>query len=264
MAALVTSEIFRLFRNTLTPDDNYSSRYMQISWQQLQRALSQKGLVFLVFFIAFLKCAWNLEHFEKKRRVSQPNYYQNYCIRKRCLLKRLKGLASAHHSVINVLTGSKHCWSQHGTTIFLFFNEFEIIELENGCLSHIGNLQTVCQHVDSRWQVFPSLYADFLTTTSKAVISKRNCFFSIFDCISEMCMKFRTFWEKRKVSYPNYYRNYCIQNRCLLQRLKGLASAHHSVINVLTGSKHCRSQHGTTILIFSHEFDINWVGKGLP
>ena len=32
MAALVTSEFFRLFGNTLTPDDNYSRRYMQIFW----------------------------------------------------------------------------------------------------------------------------------------------------------------------------------------------------------------------------------------
>ena len=28
---------------------------------------------------------------------------------KEWLLKRLKGLASEHHSVVNVLTGSKHC-----------------------------------------------------------------------------------------------------------------------------------------------------------
>ena len=28
MSALVTSEIFRLFVNTLTPDDKYSRRYM--------------------------------------------------------------------------------------------------------------------------------------------------------------------------------------------------------------------------------------------
>ena len=65
-----------------------------------------------------------------------------------------------------------------------------------------------------------------------------------------MCMKFRTFWKKRRVSYPNYYRNYCIRKRCLLKRLKGLSSAHHSVINVLTGSKHCWSLHGTTIFLF--------------
>ena len=32
MSALVTSGIFRLFVNTLTPDDKYSYRYMQIFW----------------------------------------------------------------------------------------------------------------------------------------------------------------------------------------------------------------------------------------
>ena len=42
MSALVTSEIFRLFVNTLTPDDKYSRRYMQIFWQQRQTLLSQE------------------------------------------------------------------------------------------------------------------------------------------------------------------------------------------------------------------------------
>ena len=42
------------------------------------------------------------------------------------LVKDLKGLASEHHSVINVLTGSKHCSDQHGTTIKLLFREFEV------------------------------------------------------------------------------------------------------------------------------------------
>ena len=66
MSALVTSEIFRLFVNKLTPDDKSSRRYMQIFWQQLQKPLSQKGMVVFRFFIAFLKCAWNLEHSHKK------------------------------------------------------------------------------------------------------------------------------------------------------------------------------------------------------
>ena len=66
MSALVASIIFRLFVNTLTPDDKYSRRHMHIFWQQLQRPLSQKGMAFLRFLIAFLKCAWNLEHFQKK------------------------------------------------------------------------------------------------------------------------------------------------------------------------------------------------------
>ena len=71
MSALVTSEIFRLFLNTLTPDDKYSRRYMQIFLQQLQATLSQKGKTLCGFFIAFLKCAWNLEHSEKKEEY--PN-----------------------------------------------------------------------------------------------------------------------------------------------------------------------------------------------
>ena len=70
MSALVTSEIFRLFVNTLTPDGKYSCRYMEIFWQQLQRPLSQKGMVVFRFFIAFLKYAWNLQNSEKKEEYS--------------------------------------------------------------------------------------------------------------------------------------------------------------------------------------------------
>ena len=66
MSALVTSEIFRLFLSTLTPDDNYSRHYIQIFWQQVQTLLSQKGVSFCQFWIAFLKCAWNLENSEKE------------------------------------------------------------------------------------------------------------------------------------------------------------------------------------------------------
>ena len=65
-SALVRFEIFRLFVNTLTPDDKYSRRNMQIFWQQLQTILSQEEKTFRGFFIAFPKCAWNLEHSEKK------------------------------------------------------------------------------------------------------------------------------------------------------------------------------------------------------
>ena len=66
MSALVTSEIFRQFVNTLTPDDKYSRRYMQIFLQKHETPLYQKGMAFFRFFIAFRKCAWNLQHSEKK------------------------------------------------------------------------------------------------------------------------------------------------------------------------------------------------------
>ena len=64
--ALVISEIFRLFVNTLTPDDKYSRRNMQIFWQQLQTLLSQEEKTFRGFFIAFPKCAWNLQCSDKQ------------------------------------------------------------------------------------------------------------------------------------------------------------------------------------------------------
>ena len=39
---------------------------MQNLPQQVQTPLSQKQKTFSGFFIVFLKCAWNLEHFQKK------------------------------------------------------------------------------------------------------------------------------------------------------------------------------------------------------
>ena len=59
-------EILRLFVNALTADDKYSGSNMQNFPQQIQRPLSQNKKTFSGFFIAFLKCTWNLEHFQKK------------------------------------------------------------------------------------------------------------------------------------------------------------------------------------------------------
>ena len=39
---------------------------MQNLPQQFQTPASQKLKIFSGFFIAFLKCTWNLEHFQKK------------------------------------------------------------------------------------------------------------------------------------------------------------------------------------------------------
>ena len=55
-----------MFANTLTPDDKYFYRIMQNFLPQFQTLLSEKRKTFSPFFNAFLKCAWNLEHFEKK------------------------------------------------------------------------------------------------------------------------------------------------------------------------------------------------------
>ena len=69
MSALVTSEIFRLFVNTMSSDDKYSLRNMQNFWKQLQTLLSQKRQAFHQFLIGFLKYARNLEHSKKKKSI---------------------------------------------------------------------------------------------------------------------------------------------------------------------------------------------------
>ena len=56
MSALVTSEIFRLFVNTLTPYLKYSRRNMQTFWQQLQTLLSQKRKTLFDFLLHL----WNV------------------------------------------------------------------------------------------------------------------------------------------------------------------------------------------------------------
>ena len=69
-SALVRSEIFRLFINTITADDKYSRNNMQNLQQRLQAPLSQKEKTFFQFVIAILKCAGDLEHFQKKHEYS--------------------------------------------------------------------------------------------------------------------------------------------------------------------------------------------------
>ena len=59
-------EILRLFVNALTADDKYSGRNMQNLPQYIQTPLCHKQKTFSLFFIAFLKFAWNLEDFQKK------------------------------------------------------------------------------------------------------------------------------------------------------------------------------------------------------
>ena len=50
----------------MTTDDKYSRRNMLNFTQQYEASLSQKQKTFSGFFLAFLKCALKLEHFEKK------------------------------------------------------------------------------------------------------------------------------------------------------------------------------------------------------
>ena len=58
--------MFRVFVNTLTPDDKYSRCNMQIFRQEFQTTLSQKRKTFCQFLIVFLNCGWNLQRSENQ------------------------------------------------------------------------------------------------------------------------------------------------------------------------------------------------------
>ena len=58
--------MLRLFVNTLTADKKYSRCNVHNFAQQVQTHLYKKEKTFSIFFIAFLKGAWNLESFGKK------------------------------------------------------------------------------------------------------------------------------------------------------------------------------------------------------
>ena len=59
----------RLLLNILTEDDKYSP-------QQFQTPLSQKQKTFSGVVIAFLKCAWNLQHFQKRDEYPRLIIYE--------------------------------------------------------------------------------------------------------------------------------------------------------------------------------------------
>ena len=54
----------------MTTDDEYSRRNMLNFTKQLEAPLPQKQKTFSRLFLAFLKCASNLENFEKKDEYS--------------------------------------------------------------------------------------------------------------------------------------------------------------------------------------------------
>ena len=69
MSALLTSEIFLLFVNTLIPDDKYSRRNMQIFWQQHETLLSQQKHILSIFDCISEMCMKFKTFWKKKKSM---------------------------------------------------------------------------------------------------------------------------------------------------------------------------------------------------
>ena len=70
---LVRYEILGKLVNTFTADYKHSAWNRKNLLQQVQTQISQERKSFSGFFIAFLKCTLNLEHFEKKDQSHSLN-----------------------------------------------------------------------------------------------------------------------------------------------------------------------------------------------
>ena len=77
--------------------------------QQLEAPLSLKQNPFSEFFIAFMKCALNLEHLGKKNEFPSLVISRNIDSERVGYLNDEKVLLQKNHSVVSVLPGSKKC-----------------------------------------------------------------------------------------------------------------------------------------------------------
>ena len=100
-------------------------QYAELSARTSYAVIWKTEDFFRIFYCTTEMCM-KFRTFSKKEWVSSTNYFRNYCFRNRLLLKRLKGLASENHSVLNVLRGSKHRWKIQGITNTLLSHEFQV------------------------------------------------------------------------------------------------------------------------------------------
>ena len=68
-------EILELFVNTLTTDDNYSSRNIQNLTQQLQTTMSEKQQTFYRILITYVKSRTSSDDFVKKDESTSLTFY---------------------------------------------------------------------------------------------------------------------------------------------------------------------------------------------
>ena len=117
---LLVSEILRLFVNILTPDDMYSlSRKPTVSRNQFKCNYLQIKKYFLNFLLHFrnLHEIWNTL---KKMLNLGGHLFLKLQIAKSGVTEMPKSLVSELLRIVNMLRGTKHCLSLHGS-IFVKF-----------------------------------------------------------------------------------------------------------------------------------------------
>ena len=125
VSILVLCKILRLFVNTLTADDKYSLVNRDNLMQPIQILLSQKQKNFSTFFSQYLKFTLNLEHFRKKRWLSEPMYFWYYGLPNRLLGRCPRSVLPDDSSTSNIVNGPKHCLIMDDSTFTIFIVHYE-------------------------------------------------------------------------------------------------------------------------------------------
>ena len=120
----MTWKVWRLFVNTLTPDDKGSVITRDNSMQTIQTHLTRKPTIFSQFFAAFLICALSFEHF-KKKWPSLLLCFRNYPPRKTWLEKFLKAPVWEDPSVRDIVNAPKHWFNPNASTFTILIDDFE-------------------------------------------------------------------------------------------------------------------------------------------
>ena len=191
--------MLKLFVNALTADDNYSRSNMQNLWQQFQTPLSEKQNIFSEIFIAFLRCAWNLKHFEKK------DEYPSLIISKLLMLKNVATYTSKRSCLRTPFANERANGFQTllKTARHHYFPLFSSIR---GKLSCKKSALVWCEalrlflNVEMPMTTFPAAVCRVYCNNFKRHYLRNKRLFLIFYCIFKMCMKFRAFSKRGWVS----------------------------------------------------------------
>ena len=123
---------------------------------------------FSQFSAPFLKSTSNFRLFEKKTTLI-AHVFRKLQNAKDFVRPMSKKSSSEHPSTVNMLKGLNDYeifMTALLSTLFITVNQ---ADFENVSLSDMWNPRALCQHNDSRWQLFSSGYWEFAATYSNAI-----------------------------------------------------------------------------------------------
>ena len=177
-------------------------------------------------------------------------FFGNYKLQKAELVKCPKSPVSEHLWTVNILKGPKDCLNLHSGVFPIFPDHSERKSAEKFIFSSIWNLETVCQNIDTRRQIFSLNKSECLTQRIQVQLSpNQNIFFQFFLHFRKLHKIWNTL--KQKMSLRGYFFwNYRLQKAALLKCLKSPLSEHLWTVHMLKGPKNCLNLHGSIFVIF--------------